>query len=175
MLRAASRLVLLAGAVAAGTAGAVTLRADLMIGYGFSKAFEAQPGTPPFQVAAADRPDGRSARAEVGDEAYWLQSGDATARPVVLSGRPVVGERFIDISAEDGRARFLEVVAVNYVGTPIINVSDGPPAVHLMRVTLRVVNPYRTDADKEDVVHLWFQVEAKPVAPRTHARSSQPT
>ncbi len=173
MLRTASRLVLMAGAVAAGTAAAVVLRADLMIGYGFTKAFDAEAGTPPFQVAA-DRPDVRTSRAEVGDEAYWLRIGDAIARPVVLSGRPAVGQRIIDISAEDGRTRYLEVVAVNYVGTPIVNAADGPPAVRLMRVTFRVIDPY--DADKEELVHLWFQVEAKPVAPpRTQERPSQPT
>lgn len=164
MLRTVSRLVLVAGAVAAGTAGATMLRADLMIDYGFSKAFETRTGAPPFQVAS-EQPDGRSIRTEVGDEAYWLRRGDAIARPVVLSGRPVVGQRIIDISAEDGRARYLEVVAVNFVGTPIVNVSDGPPTVRLMRVTFRVVNPYETDTAKEELVHLWFQTEAKPAAP----------
>jgi hypothetical protein len=174
MLRTASRLVLAAGAVAAGTAGAMVLRADVMIGYGFNRAFKARTGAPPFQMAA-DRPDGRSARAEVGDEAYWLTRGDAIARPVVLSGRPVVGQRIVDVFAEDGSTRYLEVVAVNFVGTPIVNVADGPAAVHLMRVTFRVVNRSGAGAEKEELVHLWFQTEAKPTAPRPHERASQPT
>jgi hypothetical protein len=167
MLRTASQLVLVAGAVAAGTAGVTTLRADLMIGYGFSRAFEAHTAALPFQVAA-DRPDGGMTRAEVGDEAYWLWRGDATARPVMLSGRPAVGQRIVYVS-EDGHARYLEVVSVDVVSAPIVNVSasDGPPAVRLMRVAFRVVDPAGSDADTEkpEVMHLWFQTEAKPTAP----------
>ena len=169
MLRTASRLVLVAGAVAAGTAGATMLRADVMIGYGFNRAFETRTGAPPFQ-ASASQADGRSARAEVGDEAYWLRRGDAIARPVVLSGRPVVGQRIADVSAEDGRTRYLEVVAVNFVGTPIVNVSDSLPTVRLLRVTFRVVNPYEPDTEKEELVHLWFQIEAKPTTPSAQER-----
>jgi hypothetical protein len=176
MLRTASRLVMMAGVVAAGTAGAMALRADLLIGYGFNKAFEAHSGTAPFQVAA-DRPDGRSARAEVGDEAYWLQNGDSIARPVVLTGRPEVGQRIIYVSATDGRTRYLEVVAVTYVGTPIVNASmtDGPAAVRLMRVTFRVLTPHRTGTQKEELVHLWFQAEAKPVANGAQERTARST
>ena len=174
MLRTASRLVLVAGAVAAGTAGATTLRADLMIGYGFSRAFEARTGAPPFQVAA-DRPDGRMARAEVGDEAYWLWRGDAIARPVMLTGRPAVGQRIVYLSSEDGRTRYLEVVSVDFVSAPIVNVSasDGPPVVRLMRVAFRVVNPVGADAETEkaELMHLWFQTEAKPTAPDTLERT----
>jgi hypothetical protein len=173
MLRTASRLVLVAGAVAAGTAGAMTLRADLMIGYGFSRAFETRTGTPPFEVAA-DRSGGRMARAEVGDEAYWLWRGDAIARPVVLSGRPAVGQRIVYVS-EDGRAHYLEVVSVDFVSAPIVNASvyDGPPVVRLMRVTFRVINPAGVDGatEKAELMHLWFQTEAKPTAADTLHRT----
>jgi hypothetical protein len=165
MLRTASRLVLAAGALAAGAAGAMMLRADVMIGYGFSRAFEARTGAPPFQMAAGHSDGSSGGRAEVGDEAYWLRRGDAIARPVVLSGRPVVGQRIVDVSAEDGRTRYLEVVAVNVVGTPIVNVSDGPPTVRLMRITFRVFNPQAPGTEKEELVHLWFQTEAKPITP----------
>jgi hypothetical protein len=173
MLRTASRLVLMAGVVAAGTAGAMAMRADLLIGYGFNKAFEAHSGAAPFQVAA-DRPDGSSTRAEVGDEAYWLQSGDSIARPVVMTGRPVVGQRIVYVSATDGRTLYLEVVAVNFVGSPIVNasMSDGPAAVWLMRVTFRVLVPPGAGTEKEELVHLWFQTEAKPVPTRAQERAS---
>jgi hypothetical protein len=175
MLRTASRLVLMGGVVAAGTAGAMSLRADLLIDYGFKKAFETHSGAAPFQVAG-DRPDGRSARAEVGDEAYWLQQGDSIARPVVMTGRPVVGQRIVYVSATDGRTRHLQVVAVDFVGTPIVNasISDGPVAVRLMRVTFRVLPPDGVNSDKQELVHLWFQSEAKP-ATRAQERTSRST
>ena len=167
MLRTASRLALVAGAVAAGTAGALVLRADLMIGFAFSRALETRTGTPPFQVAD-ERPEGRVARAEVGDEAYWLWRGDAIARPVMLSGRPAVGQRIVYVSPEDGRPRYLEVVSVDFVSAPIVNVSvsDGPPVVRLMRVVFRMIDPFgrESDAEKGELVHLWFQTEAKPTA-----------
>lgn len=161
MLRTASRLVLVAGAVAAGVAGVMALRADLMIAYAFSSAFEAD--ALPFQVAD-DRPLARMAKAEVGDEAYWLRRGDAIARPVMLSGRPAVGQRIVYVSPEDGRTRYLEVVSVDFVSAPIVNaaVVDGPPVVRLMRVTFRVVDPYGPEPEKEELVHLWFQTVANP-------------
>jgi hypothetical protein len=147
----------------------MALRADLMIGYAFSRAFEARAGAPPFEVAD-DRPEGRRlARAEVGDEAYWLWRGDAIARPVLLTGRPAVGQRIVYVSPEDGRTRYLEVASVDFVSAPIVNVSvsDGPPVVRLMRVTFRVIDPYEPDREmeKEEEVHLWFQTEAKPTTP----------
>jgi hypothetical protein len=167
MLRTASRLALVAGAVAAGTAGAMAWRADLMIGYGFSRALETRTGAPPFQVAD-DRPEARMAKAEVGDEAYWLWRGDAIARPVMMSGRPAVGQRIVYVSPEDGRPRYLQVVSVDFVSAPIVNVSvsDGPPVVRLMRVSFRMVDPFgsETEVEKGELVHLWFQTEAKPTA-----------
>jgi hypothetical protein len=174
MLRTATRLVLVAGAVAASAAGATALRADLMIGYGFSRAFETRTGAPPFQVAA-DRPDGGIAKAEVGDEAYWLWRGDAIARPVMLSGRPAVGQRIVYVSSADGRTRYLEVVSVDFVSAPIVNVSDsgGPPVVRLMRVAFRVIDPAgaEPETEKPELMHLWLQTEVKPVEPDTLHRT----
>jgi hypothetical protein len=191
MLRTASRLVLMAGVVVAGAAGAIALRADLLIGYGFSKAFETRTDTlAPFQVARDDGPDEVSAKAEVGDEAYWHRQGDAFARPVVkaywhqrgdANARPVavrsgplfVGQLTVVDFPEEGIKRYLEVVAIDFVGTPFVHVSvsDGPPAVRLMRVTYRVLNLDGTK--KAEPVHIWFQLESEPsAAAHRHARTS---
>jgi hypothetical protein len=192
MLRAASRLVLTAGVVVAGAAGAIALRADLLIGYAFSKAFQARADTPaPFQVAKADEPDDVWARAEVGDEAYWHQRGDAFARPVVkaywhqrgdANARPVtvrsgplfIGQITVVDFPDEGIKRYLEVVAIDFVGTPVVHVavSDGPPAVRLMRVTYRVIDPDGTK--KAEPVHIWFQLESEPGTAAAHrsARTS---
>lgn len=161
MLRAASRLVLVAGPVALGAAGAMALRADLLVGYGLNRAFEAHSGAPASAVAAsAIRPD----QTEVGDEAYWLTRSGGSASPVVFGKRLVVGDR-IAVTAQDGRPRHLEVVAIKYVGRPILNVADGPAAMRLMRVTFRVVDA--TARDKEELVHLLVEVDVpKPAALR---------
>jgi hypothetical protein len=161
MLRTASRIVLAAGAVAAGAAAAMVLRADLMIGYGFSRAFEARMGAPTFQVAAPTTgARGSSARAEVGDEAYWLSRGGTVAAPVMLGRRLVVGDRIV-VSSEYGKQQ-LEVVAIKFVGAPIHNVADGLAPVWLVRVTFRVVGPNGAapGGDDDGLVHLWFQVDA---------------
>jgi hypothetical protein len=180
MLRTASRLVLMAGVVVAGAAGAIALRADLLIGYGFSKAFETRTDSlAPFQVAKDDSPDDVSAKAEVGDEAYWHrrgnaftrpvvraywhQRGDANARPVAVRSGPLfVGQLTVVEFPEEGIKRHLEVVAIDFVGTPLVSVSvsHGPPAVRLMRVTYRVL--YLDGSGKAEPVHIWFQLESEP-------------
>lgn len=191
MLRTASRLVLAAGAVAAGAAGAVALRADLLIGYAVSKAFEGRTDTPrPFELAKDDSRDDGSATAEVGDEAYWQQRGDPITRPVVKAywnqrgnakARPVtvpsgplfIGQIVVADFPEERIRRYLEVVAIDFVGTPVVHVSvsDGPPAVRLMRVTYRVLNLDGTK--KAEPVHIWFQLETEPAAAaHRHARTS---
>jgi hypothetical protein len=181
---------LVAGVIVAGAAGAVALRADLLIGYGFSKALKARADTPaPFQVAKDDGPDDVVAKAEVGDEAYWHrrgdvftrpvvkaywhQRGDAKARPVTVRSGPLfVGQVTVVELPEDGIKRYLEVVAIDFVGTPVVHVSafDGPPAVRLMRVTYRVLNLDGTR--KAEPVHIWFQLETEPSAAHRHARTS---
>lgn len=191
MLRTASRLALMAGVVVAGAAGAIALRADLLIDYGFSKAFEARADTlAPFQVAKDDGPDDVSATAEVGDEAYWQRRGDAFARPVVraywhqrgdANARPVavrggplfIGQLTVVELPEEGIKRYLEVVAIDFVGMPLVSVSvsDRPPAVRLMRVTYRVLNLDGTR--KAEPVHIWFQLETEPgAAAQRQARTS---
>jgi hypothetical protein len=160
MLQAASRLVLVAGTVALGAAGAMALRADLLIGYGFSRAFEARDGTPSLAAATSVTP---SYRAEVGDEAYWLMRG-GIASPALFGKRLVVGDRIL-ITAQDGRPRHLEVVAIQYVGTPILKVANSPAAVRLMRVTFRIVDP--AARDKNELAHVLIELEMpKPAALR---------
>jgi hypothetical protein len=190
MLRTASRLVLMAGVLVAGAAGGIALRADLLVGYGFSKAFQARVGLPaPFEVVK-DGPGDVAAKAEVGDEAYWHRQGnalsrlavraywhrrgDASVRPVTVRSGPLfVGQLTVVDFPEQGIKRYLEVVAIDFVGTPLVSVSvsDGPPAVRLMRVTYRVLNLDGTR--KAEPVHIWFQLENEPAATaHRHARTS---
>jgi hypothetical protein len=158
MLRAVSRLVLVLGSVALGAAGAIALRADLLVGYGFGKALEAQKATLPFElVARADRTD----RAEVGDEVYWLTRG-ADDGPAPFDKRLVVGDR-ITIAGRDGRARTLEVVDLKLIGAPIVRVAADAAPVRLVRVTARVVGA--TEGGREELVRLFIEIEERKPAP----------
>ena len=156
MLRTASQLVLVAGAVAVGAAGAMTLRADVLVDYGFSRALEARTGAPAFASAT---PVSHPEMAEVGDEAYWLTRGGTAVSPVVLGKRLALGDRIV-VGTEDGRPRHLEVAAIQYVGSPVLQVADTPAAVRLMRVTLRAVDA--APGDKEELVHVLIEAPAPP-------------
>ncbi|HEX5999357.1 MAG TPA: hypothetical protein VFZ16_08160 [Hyphomicrobiaceae bacterium] len=175
MLRIASRLVLVAGAAAIGAAGAAALRADLIVGYGVSKALEARHAPAQFELATAkpaSRP-GRSGTAEVGDEGYWLARG-GTATPVMLGKRLAVGDR-ISITGQDGRVRRLQVVDLSPIDAPILNVADSPASLRLVRVTCRIAG--RT-ADKGEPVHFFVEAEGpKPthLTPATRGAALGPT
>jgi hypothetical protein len=158
MLRAVSRLVLVLGSVALGAAGAVALRADLLVGYGFGKALEARKATLPFELAAA--PD-RTDRAEVGDEVYWL-TRSANDGPAPFDKRLVVGDR-ITIAGRDGRAQTLEVIDLKLIGAPIVRVAADAAPVRLVRVTARVVGA--TDSGREELVRFFIEIEERKPAP----------
>jgi hypothetical protein len=125
-----------------------------MVGYGFSRALDARSS---FVVATA--PVGRQEKSVVGDEAYWLSSGETMASPVVLGNRLAIGDR-IGVTGKDGRTRTLEVVAIKYVGAPVLSVADDGAAVRLMRVTFRVVESSGGESagDKGELVHVLLEV-----------------
>jgi hypothetical protein len=158
MLRAVSRLVLVLGSVALGAAGAIALRADLLVGYGFGKALEAQKAALPFEPAV---PPGRAERAEVGDEVYWLtRSANDGLAP--FDKRLVVGDR-ITIAGRDGRAQTFEVVDLKLIGAPIVSVAAGAAPVRLVRVTARVVGA--NESGREELVRFFIEIEERKSAP----------
>lgn len=161
MLRAATRLLLVVGSAALGAAGAVALRADLLVGYGFGKAFEARNVTqPPFELAI---PASLLENAEVGDEGYWLARNGADRR-VPFDKPLVVGDR-VTIAGGNGHARTLEVVDIRPVAAPVLKVATGTGAtpLQLVQVTARVVGA--TENDREGLVRFYIEIEpAKPVA-----------
>ncbi|HEX5957822.1 MAG TPA: hypothetical protein VFY92_04085 [Hyphomicrobiaceae bacterium] len=175
MLRIASGLVLIASTAAIGAAGAAALRADLIVGYGVSKALETRQAPAQFELATAkpaSRPD-RDRTAEVGDEGYWLTRGGA-ATPVMLGQRLAVGDR-ISITGQDGRVRHLRVIDLSLVDTPILNVADSTASLWLVRVTCRAVG--RT-ADKSEPVRFFVEAEGpKPahLAPAARGGALGPT
>jgi len=144
MLRTATqkgRLILAVGSVVAAVAGGVALRADVMVGYAFTRAFESQKPVRPFEMARNDQRQ----PAQVGDEGFWLNSAGAQVPVVASQERLAVGDR-IAIAA-DGRVRrvddrrvgHLEVVGI--VGAPLLEVVATPnPGMHLL-VTCRIVDP----------------------------------
>lgn len=159
MLRAATRLLLVVGSAAAGAAGAVALRADLLVGYGFGKAFEAREVTQPFELAT---PASLLGKAEVGDEGYWL-ARDGSGRQAPFDKALVVGDR-VTITGEKGHARTLEVVDIRPVAAPVLKVATGTGAtpLQLVRVIARVVGA--TENEREGLVRFYIEVEpAKPV------------
>jgi hypothetical protein len=158
MLRAVSRLVLVLGSVALGAAGAVALRADLLVGYGLGKALEARKAALPFKSAALRD---RTERAEVGDEVYWLTRG-ADDEPAPFDKRLVVGDR-IAIAGRDGRAQTLEVVHLKLIGAPIVRVTADAAPVRLVRVTARVVGA--TESGREELVRFFIEIEERKPAP----------
>jgi len=150
MLRTATqkgRLLLAVGSVVAVAAGVVTLRADLMVGYGFSRALEAQKPVRPFE---ATRGNARRV-AEVGDEVYWLTQNELKV-PVASVGRFVVGDR-IRIG-RDGRELHLEVIALR---VPLVNAASGSPQGVQVEVTCRVLNPAHHDG--QEFVRFVIKVE----------------
>lgn len=150
--RLVPRLLLVVGSVALGAAGAIALRADLLVGYGFSKAVAARKAAQPFELATPAR---WLKKAEVGDEIYWLTRG-GPAHPATLDARLAVGDR-IAISGRDGRARALEVVDLKFVGAPVVSVAAGAAPVRLVQVTARVVGASRTD--KDELVRFFIEAE----------------
>jgi hypothetical protein len=164
MLRTATqkgRLLLAVGSVVAVAAGAMALRADLMVGYGFSRALEAQKPVRPFE---ATRGDVRRV-AEVGDEVYWLSQNEFKV-PVASVGRFAVGER-IRIG-HDGRELQLEVVALR---VPLVNASVSTPGLQV-EVTCRVLNPAHPDG--VELVRFIVKVEEpKPAAVHEPQGSTQ--
>jgi hypothetical protein len=152
MLRAVSRVVLTMGVAALGAAAAVTMRADLLVGYGVDKALEAHNVVLPFEAAAQT---GRPEKAEVGDEGYWLTPTKFDGR-APLHGHLAVGNR-ITISGGDGRARTLEVVGITMIGAPLLKVAADGATVRLMRVTARVVGS--TEPGRDELVRFYVEVE----------------
>jgi hypothetical protein len=151
------RLILVAGSVAIGAAGAVALRADLLVGYGFNRVLGARTAVTPFELGA---PAG-VAQAEVGDEGYWLTRTSIDSH-APLDRRLAVGDR-ITITGREGPARTLEVVDLKSFAAPLLKVAaDGAP-VHLVRVTARVVGT--AEGRGNELVRFYLEVEeTKPAA-----------
>ena len=143
------RLIIVAGSVAAAAAGALALRADLMVSYGFGKVFLSQKAALPFELAASDGP----LQGEVGDE--WLAHA-AFENPAPFDSRLAVGDR-VTITGRDGRARNLEVVDLKAMGTPILKIAAGAASVRLLRVTFRILDP--TEGDRREFVRFFIDVE----------------
>jgi hypothetical protein len=173
MLRTATqkgRLILFAGAAVAVVAGAVALRADLMVGYAFNKALETQQPVRPFEIAR-----GTPRQPQVGDEIFWLSPAGVSLPVVVSKDRIAVGDR-IAITGEgrvrrvdDRRGRHLEVVGV--VGIPLLEaVATSSPGMRLL-VTCRIVDP--AEPQSRILVHLEVAVEV-PKPPRSLRPSQDP-
>jgi hypothetical protein len=152
MLRAVNRIVLVVGSVALGAAGAMAVRADLLVGYGLGRALDAQKAALPFELAA---PAGRLNGAEVGDEGYWLKR-TAFEGQAPFDRHLAVGNR-ITISGGNGRARTLEVVEIAPLGAPLLKVAEDGPPVRLMRVTARVVGA--SEAGRDELVRFYVEVD----------------
>ncbi len=167
MLRTATqkgRLILAVGSVVAAVAGGVALRADVMVGYAFSKALESQKPVRPFEIARANQRQ----PAQVGDEGFWLNSAGAHVPVVASKERLAVGDS-IAITADgrvrhvdDRRVRHLEIVGI--VGAPLLEVVATPnPGMHLL-VTCRIVDPAAPES--RTLVQFVVEVEApKPPHP----------
>jgi hypothetical protein len=151
MLRAATRLLLIAGSAAVGASAAVALRADLMVSYGVDRALEARKVALPFEPGP---PEARVARTEVGDEGYWLTAGGLDSE-VLFDKRLAVGDR-ITIAGHDGRAHTIEVIEIKPVGAPILKIAADPAPVRLMQVTCRAVGA--KGAEKEELVRFFIEV-----------------
>jgi hypothetical protein len=135
MLRTATqkgRLIVAAGSVVAAVAGVVALRADLMVGYGFTKALEVQKPVQPFELAIRG---GAPRLAKVGDEVYWLTHSEFPVA-VASAGRVAVGDR-IAVTGRNGRALHLEVIALK---VPLVAAASGPAPHGQVEVTCRVLN-----------------------------------
>jgi hypothetical protein len=163
MLPAVTRLLLVVGSAAIGAAGAIALRADLVVGYGFGTALEAQQAALPFELAP-----GPLAQAEVGDEGYWLTRTSIESHAAFNKGL-AVGDR-ITITGRNGRARTLEIVDLKkFIGAPLLKIATDNAPIGLVRVTARVVGPGKIG--QEGLVRFFIEVEdAKPAtAPEPQA------
>jgi hypothetical protein len=156
MLRAATRLLLVAGSAALGAAGAVTLRADLLVSYGVGKALEDREAAPPFELAASGGSLASSLvrveRAEAGDGVHWYTRSSLDLN-APFDRRLAVGDR-ITIA---GRA--LEIVEIKSAEVPLLRVAasdESPPK--LVRVTARAVAPGR---EAGELVHFYFEIEER--------------
>ena len=158
MLRAVSRVVLIVGSAALGAAGAIAWRADLLVGYGFGRALQAQEAALPFELVT---PASRQAKAEVGDEGYWLTR--STLEGQASFGRPLAVGNRITISGGNGRPRTLEVVEIASTGAPLLKVAEGSAPVRLTRVTARVVGA--PEAGHEELVRFYVEVDKPNPAP----------
>jgi hypothetical protein len=156
MLRTATqkgRLIVVVGSVVAAVASAAALRADLLVGYGFSKALGGQEPVPPFELAT--HPSAKPG--ELGDEDFWLSRTDFEGPVAATSDRrPAVGDR-LTLPGRDGRPRRVEVVAVRAVSTPLVKVTVGGAPVPLLLVTGRVLNPSKPDG--EELVRVLIEAE----------------
>jgi hypothetical protein len=160
MLRAVSRVVLIVGSAALGAAGAVAWRADLLVGYGFGRALEAQEAALPFELATPTQVSGLD-KAEVGDEGYWLTRSSPEGQ-TSFGGHLAVGNR-ITIAGRDGHASTLEVVEIASMGAPLLKVAEGSSPVRLVRVTARVVGT--TEAGHEKLVRFYVEMDKPKSAP----------
>jgi hypothetical protein len=166
MLRLATRLLLVVGSAAIGAAGAIALRADLLVGYGFGKAFEAQRAALPFELTLS--PGGQLARAEVGDEGYWLTRAGVDS-PALFDKPLAVGDR-ITIASRNGRSRTLDVVDLKaFIGSPLLKVAADAAPVHLVRVTARVGG---AAGNREELVRFFIEVEEPKPAPPPEPQAS---
>src|SRR5215510_2871830 len=153
MLRLATRLLLVVGSAAIGAAGAIALRADLLVGYGVDKALQARKAALPFELTL---PGGRLAQAEVGDEGYWL-THTGVESPALFDKPLAVGDR-ITISSRDGHTRTLDVVDLKaFVGAPLLKVAADSAPVHLVRVTARVVGA--AEGSRDALARFFIEVE----------------
>jgi hypothetical protein len=162
MLRAVSRVVLIMGSAALGAAGAIASRADLLVGYGFGRALEAQEAALPFELATTATQVSRRDKAEVGDEGYWLSRSALEGQATLFGRHLAVGNR-ITISGGDGRSRILEVVDIASMGAPLLKVAADGASVRLARVTARVVGV--AEAGREELVRFYVEVEKLKPAP----------
>jgi hypothetical protein len=166
MLRAVSRVVLILGSAVLGAAGAVAWRADLLVGYGFGRALGAQSAALPFERAVQPL-----AKAEVGDEGYWLTRSSLEGQ-APFDRHLAVGNR-ITVSGAHGHTRTLEVVEIASTGTPLLKAADNSAPVRLVRVTARVVGT--TEASQEELVRFYVEIENKPgIAPLPTAAPQTP-
>jgi hypothetical protein len=136
------------------------MRADLMVSYGFTKAFGTQSAALPFEPA----PGGGLQRVEVGDEAYWL-TGGRSLRPVLFDGRVAVGDR-ISITGRDGRVRNLAVISLQPLPAPLLKIAVGATPVPLLLVTCQVIDP--ADPERRELVRFIIEAaeEPKPATPQ---------
>ena len=110
------------------------------------------------------------AKAEVGDEGYWLTRSTPEGQ-APFDRHLAVGNR-ITVSGGHGHTRTLEVVELASTGTPLLKVAEVTAPVRLVRVTARVVGA--TEAGHGELVRFYVEVENKPkTAPLPTAPQAQ--